>query len=244
MWLHYSGADATAVGRLALRATSITMPMYSQCIPMLSRVHVTEIIGQMLNVPVDDRRLVIALTPEEDARARSILAPYRNPVIIHITSKCSANQNWPMWRWEAFVKENAGYTFVQVGLADEQAVPGAIDLRGNTTLRESVALLKHAKSFVGVVSFLSHATSATGTRGVVLFGPSAPEVWGHSNNRNLTRHLRCAPCVDTLKGAPCPYGAPCLSDITVEEVSEALRQQAGDAAAPTVAPDVEHAASF
>jgi hypothetical protein len=41
----------------------------------------------------------------------------------------------------------------------------------------------------------------------------------------ISKGLRCAPCIDTLGGNPCPYGAPCLGDITVAEVGEALRAQ-------------------
>ena len=41
----------------------------------------------------------------------------------------------------------------------------------------------------------------------------------------INKSLRCAPCIDTLAGNPCPYGAPCLGDISVAEVSQALRAQ-------------------
>jgi ADP-heptose:LPS heptosyltransferase len=112
-----------------------------------------------------------------------------------------------------------------MGGRKEVRIDGTVDLRGATSLRLSVGLLKYVKSFIGVVSFLAHATNAVDTPGVVLFGPSAPEVWGHPNNINISRHLRCAPCIDTLIGEPCPYGAPCLSEITVEQVSAALAQQ-------------------
>jgi hypothetical protein len=80
-----------------------------------------------------------------------------------------------------------------------------VDLRGETSVRESVALLRHALAFVGVVSFLAHATNATGTPAVVLFGPSAPNVWAHPNQMVINKSLRCAPCIDTLAGHPCPY---------------------------------------
>jgi ADP-heptose:LPS heptosyltransferase len=86
-------------------------------------------------------------------------------------------------------------------------------------------LLRHVLAFVGVVSFLAHATNATGTPAVVLFGPSAPNVWAHRNQLVINKSVRCALCIDTLAGHPCPYGAPCLGDISVAEVGEALRAQ-------------------
>jgi hypothetical protein len=71
----------------------------------------------------------------------------------------------------------------------------------------------------------AHATSAFGTPGVVLFGASTPKVWGHSNNINLYKDLRCAPCIDLLFDSPCPYGKPCMTTISVGEVREALIAQ-------------------
>jgi hypothetical protein len=41
----------------------------------------------------------------------------------------------------------------------------------------------------------------------------------------MSKNWRCAPCIDTLAIHPCPYGAPCLGDISVAEVGEALRAQ-------------------
>jgi hypothetical protein len=39
----------------------------------------------------------------------------------------------------------------------------------------------------------------------------------------INKSLRCAPRIDTLADHPCPYGAPCLGDISVAEMGEALR---------------------
>jgi ADP-heptose:LPS heptosyltransferase len=114
------------------------------------------------------------------------------------------------------------YTFIQLGLAKEPAVEGAVDFRGKTSFREAMALIEAALSFVGVVSSFAHATSAVNKPGVVLFGPSSPEVWGHSNNINIYKRKRCAPCVDQLQSSACPYNKVCMRDITVDEVHSAL----------------------
>jgi ADP-heptose:LPS heptosyltransferase len=199
--------------------------MYSQCMPTISRLHATEIIGQMLNVPIDDRLLDIFLTQAEEARARETMRAFHNPVVIQVTSRCSENKNWLPERWEALVSRNPQYPFVQLGVAEEPAISGAIDLRGKTSIRESLALLKYASAFVGVESFLAHAANALGTPGVVLFGPTPADVWGHRNSTIVTKGLRCAPCSDLLRGTPCPYGRPCMTTIPVEEVELALRQR-------------------
>jgi ADP-heptose:LPS heptosyltransferase len=238
-WRRFLAAEANAVlgwaqretkrspraEALLKRATGIVWPRYGDCVPTLLGLHATEIIGQLLNVAVRDRRLEIFLTRKEHEQAQATMKCYRNPVAIQITSRCSRNQHWPIDRWELLTEKNPRYTFLQLGLPDEPAVRGAIDLRGKTSLREAIALLAHATAFVGVVSSLAHATNATGTPAVVLVGPSAPEVWAHPNQRLVARGLRCAPCIDTLQHHPCPYGAPCLSEITVEDVEDALSAQ-------------------
>ena len=205
--------------------TRFTGNWYGNFMPAQMGVPATEVIAEMTGFQLTNRKLEVFLTPAEDEEARLLAAQYSNPVAIHVTSNCSANQNWPKCKWEELVRVNPGYTFLQMGGRREVRIEGTVDLRGATSLRLSVGLLKYVKSFIGVVSFLAHATNAVGTPGVVLFGPSSPEVWGHPNNINISRHLRCAPCIDMLIDEPCPYGAPCLSEITVEQVSAALAQQ-------------------
>jgi ADP-heptose:LPS heptosyltransferase len=213
--------------RLLMKATRAEFAVYSQCLPMLSRTHAADIIGQVLNVTIDSPQLDVFLSEDEEAHARAMMRQYPVPVAIHTTSTSSANKNWPLEKWTALVEMNPQYQFMQLGLAEEPAVPGTIDLRGKTSIRQAIALVKLARAFVGVESFLSHASNATGTPGVVLFGPSAPEVWGHANHTNVTRQLRCAPCIETLRNYPCPYGHPCLNSITVDEVATALRAAIG-----------------
>jgi hypothetical protein len=86
-----------------------------------------------------------------------------------------------------------------------------------------MALLSKCHAFSGMDSFFSHCTNAFGLTGVVLFGDSSPVVWGHPNNINLYKELRCSPCIDILQGYECPYGLPCLNTITPNEVIEALK---------------------
>jgi ADP-heptose:LPS heptosyltransferase len=93
------------------------------------------------------------------------------------------------YRWEALVASHPELTFVQLGSREESPIRGTVDMRGETSVRESVALLRHALAFVGVASFLAHATNATGTPAVVLFGPSAPNVWAHPKSNGHQQEL-------------------------------------------------------
>lgn len=221
-WAQHIAKRPPTPGGVLTSATGVLLPRYAIWAPTLTRMHASEIIAQMLEVTLRDRRLDIFLTPEEREKATAAIAAYPNPIVIHITSASSDNQNWPVDRWESLVANNPQYTFIQLGLPREARVRSAVDLRGRTSLRESFALIAAAPLFVGVVSSLAHATNATNTPAVVLFGPAPPEVWGHPNQRIVTRQLRCAPCIDTLQHHPCPYGKPCLNEITVEDVEAAI----------------------
>jgi len=183
-----------------------------------------EIIAEMAGIKLTEPNIQIFLREEEDIKAKTLLSNYVNPIIIHITSIASKNQMWPHNNWNELVKSLPDHTFIQLGLANELKVEGAIDLRGKTNVREGMALIKHAYSFVGVVSFFSHVTNAFNKKGIVFFGPSSLSVWGHENNINISKNLICAPCVDFLKNAECPYDKMCMQMISVDEVKEAIVQ--------------------
>jgi ADP-heptose:LPS heptosyltransferase len=184
-----------------------------------------EIIADMFGVKLVSSKLEMYLTKKEEEWGRNMAAAYRNPIVIHVTSLTSANQNWPIPNWEELVHSLPEYTFIQLGLANEERVEGAVDLRGKTSFREGLSILNASLSFAGVISSFAHATNAFGIPGVVLFGASTPLVWGHPNNINLDKQLRCSPCIHMLAARPCPYGAPCMTLITVEEVRKALLSQ-------------------
>ena len=199
-----------------------------QHVPLLSSIYkknVKDVILEIFNIQQKNTKSELYLTEKEEEKARIILAPYKNVVILHVQSMASVNNMWYVDRWEQLVKALPEYTFVQVGHTSEPYIKGAVDVRGKTTLREAFALLKYADSFAGVNSSFSHASNAFGTPGVVVWGPVDPLHWGHDNNINLYKQVSCAPCYYYIWKQPCPYGHECMKEITVNEVKEALMQQ-------------------
>ena len=187
--------------------------------------HNKEVAADMFNVKLQDDKVQLFFTAREEENARKMLAPFSNVVIMHIHSKTSKNHQWPIAKWEELVRELPEYTFIQIGHLNEPAIKGAIDWRGKTGLRTAFCLLKYAASFVGVESCFAHATNAVGLPGVVLFGDTAPETWGHSNNINVYKGISCSPCFYYLWGSTCPYGNECMNLIEVQEVKQALIRQ-------------------
>lgn len=207
------------------RITRMYDPKYKSVYPSLFyNKNVIEIIAELYNVTLTDKKIQIYLSREEEAKAKEMLAPYENPVIIHVHSRSCKNEEWFADKWEELVRITPGCTFIQLGLMDEVSIKGAVDMRG-TSFREALALVKHSRSFIGVNSSFSHATNAFDIPGVVLFGASNPEIWGHDVNINLYKRVRCAPCLEWLYGRRCPYGRHCMTSISAEEVKHALLQQ-------------------
>jgi ADP-heptose:LPS heptosyltransferase len=198
-------------------------PFYPGLIPR----HATQTIGELLGLEAGGGKLELYLTPREEEKAMSFLAAFSRPVALHIAGSFTTNQEWQPSRWEELVRRTTGYDFIQLGGSGEPKVEGAIDMRGKTNFRGSLALLKHCKGFVGIDSHFAHATNAFDVPGVVLFGASSPDIWGHPNNVNLFKQWRCSPCIDRLFTSKCPFGKGCMEAIGVGDVSDALRRQLG-----------------
>jgi len=187
--------------------------------------HATELIAERLGVMLARRELAVYLTDKEEQEAAAILRSYVRPITIHTTSNSCSNQRWPIEYWEQLVAEMPDCTFVQLGLEHEPPVKGAVDQRGKTSLRISMALIKRSLVFVGVVSSLAHASNAVRTPAVLFCGPSSASNWGHSNAVHLDKRLPCAPCVELLRDWECPYDRACMKNISVQEAKEAIRHQ-------------------
>ncbi|MFT5822554.1 MAG: ADP-heptose:LPS heptosyltransferase [Crocinitomix sp.] len=185
-------------------------------------IHTRKIMAQQLGIELRDRSAEVIIVQEEDQWAKEKLSQYESPVIIQITSRSSSNQNWPIENWNELIKKMPHINFIQIGIENEDVVKGAINFLGKTTIRESMALLKNAPTFISVDSFINNASNAFNTFGVVLFGPSSPKNWGYVKNTNLYQKTSCSPCMTVLGGNVCPYGSECMQNISVDHVKTAL----------------------
>lgn len=191
------------------------------------KIGASEIIAEMLDVKLTDTRLQVFISDDEYQRANEFVAQYKNPIGINPTSRTTKNQEWLIDRWEKIVEELPDYTFLQLGLMDEEPIKGAIDLRGKLTVREVMAVFKYLKGYVGVESFFGHLASAADIPAVILFGPSNPVIWGHKSNRNIYKNFSCSPCIDILLKTPCPYNKSCMANISANHVKAAIVDHIG-----------------
>jgi hypothetical protein len=112
------------------------------------------------------------------------------------------------------------FHLIQLGRADDPALPVQTDLRGRTTLREAAALLAGAEVFVGLEGFLTHLARAVDCPAVVVMGGrEPPHHCAYACNQNLFGTVPCAPC-HLLDG--CPNRMECMSVITPAQVAAAV----------------------
>ena len=99
-----------------------------------------------------------------------------------------------------------------------------LNLAGLTSLPETAAVIKKSSLLLSGDSGVLHIAAGLGVPTVSLFGPGRVQKWAPQGDRHIVinKDLPCSPC--TVFGAtpPCPINAKCMSDITVDEVLNAV----------------------
>jgi ADP-heptose:LPS heptosyltransferase len=151
------------------------------------------------------------------------------------SGKITNIRDWFPEQWVELVKQiqKLGYNVIQVGGYGEERIDGCDAYHIGISYRLAIALLDRSVGFVGVDSFFQHAGHAIGKRGVVLYGPSDPQIGGHDTNINL-RTNQCDRdwiCMKqsfpishwTFKSKDCDSKI-CMKSITVNMVLEVIKE--------------------
>jgi ADP-heptose:LPS heptosyltransferase len=94
-------------------------------------------------------------------------------------------KNYPWWPEVIAKLKSQGHNVIQVGVKNEPQLTE--DFRQNLSLSELATLINEADTWIGVDSFGQHFCWDIGKRGVVLFGQSDPNIFGHEENINLLK---------------------------------------------------------
>ena len=96
-----------------------------------------------------------------------------------------------------------------------------VNLCGEVSIKDSLALLKEVDLLIGNDSGNLHMASSVGTPVIGLYGPMPFEKWKAIGEKNvlLKADLPCMPC--SLKGE-CKHNKACMHLITVEQVKNAI----------------------
>lgn len=134
------------------------------------------------------------------------------------------NKEWYPHRFQGVCSElRADVQVIQLGSANDPKLEGAMDLRGQTTVREAAAILANSLCFIGLAGFLMHLARAVDCRSVIVYGGrEKPSQTGYVANKNLYSGVRCAPC--WLRN-PCEFDRKCMDMITPRQVVTATGEQ-------------------
>ncbi|MDQ4085798.1 MAG: glycosyltransferase family 9 protein [Actinomycetota bacterium] len=196
----------------------------------------------------DDGRLRVR-GPLPDVRHLVGTGPY---VVLHPGTSVPARA-WPAARYAETARHLTaeGHRVVVTGapsessLTAEAAADVAVDLGGHTDLRQLAAVLAGAGAVVVGNTGPAHLAAAVGTPVVSLFAPTVPAVrWAPYGVPHVLLGDQQAPCRDT-RARHCPVpGHPCLSEVTSDDVRQALGQLTAERApSGSAVPSPEEVAS-
>lgn len=169
-------------------------------------------------------RPYIFLTPAELAAGK--LA--ENQVAIQSTGLAAPfplqNREWYPQRFQELCAQlRSDVRVVQIGGKSDLRLEGAVDLRGQTSLRQTAAVLANSLVFIGLVGFVMHLARAVNCRSVIIYGGrEKPAITGYVANKNLYTQVRCAPC--WLRNT-CEFNRKCMDMISVDQVLAATAEQ-------------------
>lgn len=120
-----------------------------------------------------------------------------------------------------------GVHVVQVGRVNDVHIKGTYSLLGLTDHAGLVNVLGHADAVLAVDNYVMHLAHCLGTPSLVLWGPTASEVYGYREQIHLRARLDGCPLQNECLGptfpenahTPCPRGeAHCMNSISVDSI--------------------------
>jgi heptosyltransferase-2 len=102
----------------------------------------------------------------------------------------------------------------------EKAAKKPLILTGKTSLSEAVAILSEIDLLVSNDMGLAHIAPATGTKTLVIFGPTNEKTTQPIGSEIIRKTVECSPCMLRV----CPIDHRCMTRISAEEVFEKSRE--------------------
>lgn len=177
---------------------------------------------QSLALYLEDHAATIHPSEEDRAFAAAFLGAITGPVIAIHPGSGSAKKNWPIERWRELgacllARDRSARLLLVGGEADAAQLAalthawprGEVQIARDLPLPSLAAVFARCALFLGHDSGISHLAAAVGTRCVLLFGPTDPEIWAPGNTG--------------VRIVLAPEGD--LGALTVEEVWEAVQRE-------------------
>ncbi len=146
---------------------------------------------EQLGLILKDAAARLYPSSDDQKSAAEFIKNLRSPIIALHPGSGSSTKNWPHENWfhlASWLLETkcAGSLLIVGGEADEEALSAMKSLAGqkddvhfaiDLPLPALAAILEKCAFFLGHDSGISHIAAAVGTRSLLLFGPTDPEIW-------------------------------------------------------------------
>ena len=199
--------------------------------PALGCTSLPEFICKVYQAEYDAKPLDYSITDYEKRVATTFVSqytPFAKPIVLlHCTgaipsdgafNKTNSLKDLNIETVNKLVELNKDkIIFVHIGLEGEPKVTGAIDALG-MTMREAIAIIPHANSFIFIESLFAHCSNALGASGVVVFQNTDSKFFGYPNNKNISNSGGC-------KAFPCNRPVGALMDLAAGYKNPKTRQQ-------------------
>lgn len=148
----------------------------------------------------------VNLDPKIDAEMKKFLSNFKAPIIVTQPLMSFWNKMIPDYKQQAVVDGllKLGGTVIQIGGSNipvNMINKGAINLVNDTSIEQSLALIKNADLFVGGDSFCQHASAFLKTPSVVYWCGTSPQDFGYNTSSNIA-HPEIAYCQINKSGRP------------------------------------------
>ncbi|GAB4465205.1 MAG: hypothetical protein OHK0029_35670 [Armatimonadaceae bacterium] len=213
--------------------------LYTHAINRPPDIHNTDhylMATEAVGIPAAGKQMTVGETPEEAPFVTGFRQKHGlrdgKPVVILAPFTTAENKCWEPERFaqtaDALREQRDAEFVLTMGPRDADAArriasqaQTPIHLAEGTTLREYVALLRHADLVISGDSSPLHLAAAVGTPFITIFGPTSErEIAPQEGFGKILRHpLPCAPCNSTR--CHNPVFRACMKAVPVEEVVRA-----------------------
>lgn len=211
----------------------------------LNMVHVTRYVLAQGIPPHFCQNAAPSLRPPKNINIADLIGNNRDYLCLHPGNSLLARgklalRSWPESYWRELVKQITQHLpdmqIVLIGEKSEQALseavaasfPGVINLAGQTTLQQLMAVLAHARVLVTTDTGPAHVAAALATPVIAIFGPSEAHGTGpYASAGNwavsVMKDIGCNPCVNTERARTCTDNK-CMQSVTPSNVMRLLNE--------------------
>ena len=202
---------------------------------------------KFLNIPVDDKNLVLTVLPDDELKVRDIFTSAgieEADCVIGIFpgaggswGKDAGLKHWPALKFAQVANKLMGKFGVKVLILGDESerkiaevivhtmVNKPIDLVGKTSLEILPAVIKNCNLLITNDGGPMHMAATLGTKSVSVFGPVSEVAYGPypASSRNLVvkADMGCRPCYKNFRLEVCDQDRECLKRVSVDAVFDA-----------------------